>query len=729
MPVGEIPSAGSATLPQSVAAVLCLRTVSSALSNLRSEMEMAEAQVRMQENVLRNVRAQGSACTEPRLCTPPIRPSSPPNRPLQRIRSVTYACDRYVRTAVVAVLSMVAGIVARSGLCVVASSPYGLVVLREAPQVPESCGELQARTPERARAPSMLSTHSQNSASPPGKRRRGTHLLDSWSAQRPATPTFDTTITRAPSGHSARTDPAADEEDSDDGIGGWYRASVEPHGFLPDGAVRGLADCAYVLVAHVEAAAVVLAMTHEDWGKAGPGWLAVALFVVSDVLQVISIGLWFRTAFIDSLGKLVGDEAIEAAEVVRHYRNGWFIFDALVFVPIDLIALGLGHPEVFWPLAAHRVLHLIRIPTLFRQSTPMKPKPLRPANALRCACSYFLCIHCIACVWMEMGTIPKGANVTEHEQLGWHFRYVEAQYFAITTITVVGFGDISPESRTQMVVGICLAIVGVTVNAVLQNSVQGLANIRDPVREEVDHKKNRLAAMMDYHGLPLVCRKEVFKIYPTVEENYLLNRWSPVLVNLPPFIYNAMQHSIHVRVLRQRRPFGGASHECLDRLVLRLKPKEIKAKTEVLRAGQPSADLHIVLSGVFMAQLDVASDDSDRSSQSESRRQRLQIHKGGVFGGRTLVRDGNQPEPCTVRACTPCEVLVLDKEVFEQLCDEYPDFRRRVATAVDRAPGGGDQQAASKLKTLLRSFTGHRRSWFGEKKTDSNPPSPVSLRS
>ena len=95
-------------------------------------------------------------------------------------------------------------------------------------------------------------------------------------------------------------------------------------------------------------------------------------------------------------------------------------------------------------------------------------------------CSFALLAHWLACIWYFIGTIERGADTTT---IGWldslatqinqpyntsdemsgpdlKSKYVTALYFTLSSLTSVGFGNVSPNTNIEKIFSICIMLVG-----------------------------------------------------------------------------------------------------------------------------------------------------------------------------------------------------------------------------------------------------------------------------
>ena len=103
----------------------------------------------------------------------------------------------------------------------------------------------------------------------------------------------------------------------------------------------------------------------------------------------------------------------------------------------------------------------------------------------------------------------------------------------------------------------------------------------------------------------------------------------------------------------------------LDRCTAELAHRHYRRGETIFHAGDPGDALHVVAEGAVKVELPSPSGDAPAIIAT--------IERGGFFGELALL-DG-EPRSATVVALKPTETLVLDRQRFERLMDEFPSLR------------------------------------------------------
>lgn len=97
-------------------------------------------------------------------------------------------------------------------------------------------------------------------------------------------------------------------------------------------------------------------------------------------------------------------------------------------------------------------------------------------------CTFVLIAHWLACIWYAIGFVERPYTETGWldnlaEQLGKVYndsdsrsgpsvkdKYVTALYFTLSSLTSVGFGNVSPNTNSEKIFSICVMVIGCELN-------------------------------------------------------------------------------------------------------------------------------------------------------------------------------------------------------------------------------------------------------------------------
>ncbi len=152
--------------------------------------------------------------------------------------------------------------------------------------------------------------------------------------------------------------------------------------------------------------------------------------------------------------------------------------------------------------------------------------------------------------------------------------------------------------------------------------------------------------------------------------NYQAGTWGPRSANALLERDGRRWHECLSReVLSRSTFFADAPAVLLNTLVLAFRPLAVEAGATIVERGDRQCDLYVVCRG----ELEAVGADGDRLGV---------VKEGECFGEMALLL--NQPRTATVRAVSPCDLLVLDGDDFRRIVGDFPqaeaDLRRIAAS-------------------------------------------------
>ena len=106
------------------------------------------------------------------------------------------------------------------------------------------------------------------------------------------------------------------------------------------------------------------------------------------------------------------------------------------------------------------------------------------------------------------------------EQNKW-VQYLDAIYWALTTLTTVGYGDVVPHNNMERAYTLVVLLVGAIVFGFLLSSLGELLSNVDPTRVRIDEKMNEVKQFLSWHSVPMELTLAVRRYY----DYYLSHRF------------------------------------------------------------------------------------------------------------------------------------------------------------------------------------------------------------
>ena len=340
---------------------------------------------------------------------------------------------------------------------------------------------------------------------------------------------------------------------------------------------------------------------------------------------------------------------VEIPHSRKQYLKRWFLFDLLAVIPLGWLT-GWMYPG------------LLRMTKLVSASRIMNGWTSRAGihqDALRLTLSFFwvlLITHWIACGWAALQKVDAA--------LPWYEDYLNALYWAITTITTVGYGDVVPENIGQKIFAMVTMFSGLIFYGYLIGNIAGILFKRDPVKEMYLANLQRLAATSRQYNLPASLEQKVHQHFTDQWKNRRGYYEKELLDNLPESLRAEVNQYIRKAILQQIPLFQGAGKAFLDEVAYLLRKRLVEPGEYLFQSGDPGTELFFVLHG----RLEVLDPAGEKVVHT--------LVDGDYFGEIALFKD--QPRLATVRAASYSDLYYLSRNAFLEAIERHPQSKEEI---------------------------------------------------
>eukprot|EP00929_Paragymnodinium_shiwhaense_P083576 TRINITY_DN44596_c0_g2_i1.p1 TRINITY_DN44596_c0_g2~~TRINITY_DN44596_c0_g2_i1.p1 ORF type:complete len:984 (+),score=239.12 TRINITY_DN44596_c0_g2_i1:79-3030(+) len=440
--------------------------------------------------------------------------------------------------------------------------------------------------------------------------------------------------------------------------------------------------------------AVVLPMTMAFEANELPQFIA-GMDAAVDFGFLVDIGLNFRTSF-----RRNEEEVTGAKEVALHYVRTWFLLDVCSSVPVELITM------ISPGLSSLRMLKMFRIAKLlkvFRLARFDNYKPLQQLYEevsvsatfrLTCSLGVMLFLMALFTHWLACCMVASGPGYLDgYQDLGTASvsrQYLAGFYWAMMTITTVGYGDILPSSDAERVYCVMAMLIGSSFNAYVIGRVSVILASKDLNLQTYYQRVDLVNAWLSHHELPTSVRARVRRYFKKSLKHKSAISAAAVLQELPPQLREEVAHCLVHFEVRYNSLFENVPETVLAQLCDLLEKVTADAGELIINSGSEGMAMYVVLHGTA------------RVLREECATKRV-LHPGESFGEEIILQLASHYD-YSVTAVSELDMLKISAEGFIERFEGMDDimgilmenFRAQPNKWVpDSAPVDGDGATAS----------------------------------
>jgi voltage-gated potassium channel len=334
----------------------------------------------------------------------------------------------------------------------------------------------------------------------------------------------------------------------------------------------------------------------------------------------------------------------------RAYGWRWFLVDLVAAIPFGQLIPG----------TPFDMLRLVKVTRIVETMQQWWHSYISRWNSLRLLYSgYFiaLLLHVLACGWVAL----RSTHVT---LLSGENTYLRALYYCVTTLTSVGYGDITPQTNYEMLFAIAVMALGVGMFGYVIGNVAHIISNLHPSRARYVETMERINAFMDYRGLPRGLQERIREYHAYRWEKRLGFDESTIVDDFPPSLRAEVSLFLKKDVIEKVPFFKGAGTDLIRDIALAMRPEVYLPGDYIFHAGDQGQEMFFIGRGT----VEVLGRDEQTVQAT--------LKDGEFFGEVALVK--GQPRNASVRAVGYCDLYALRKDTFDHVVAHHPGFKEHI---------------------------------------------------
>ncbi|XP_032265228.1 potassium voltage-gated channel subfamily H member 7 isoform X5 [Phoca vitulina] len=424
--------------------------------------------------------------------------------------------------------------------------------------------------------------------------------------------------------------------------------------------------------------------------------------LIVDIMFIIDILINFRTTYVNQNEEVVSDPA----KIAIHYFKGWFLIDMVAAIPFDLLIFGSGSDETTTLIGLLKTARLLRLVRVARKLD--RYSEYGAAVLMLLMCIFALIAHWLACIWYAIGNVERpyltdkiGWLDSLGQQIGKRYndsdsssgpsikdKYVTALYFTFSSLTSVGFGNVSPNTNSEKIFSICVMLIGSLMYASIFGNVSAIIQRLYSGTARYHMQMLRVKEFIRFHQIPNPLRQRL--------EEYFQHAWTytngidmnmEVLKGFPECLQADICLHLNQTLLQNCKAFRGASKGCLRALAMKFKTTHAPPGDTLVHCGDVLTALYFLSRG----SIEILKDDIVVAI----------LGKNDIFGEMVHLYAKPGKSNADVRALTYCDLHKIQREDLLEVLDMYPEFSDHFLTNLELTFNLRHETAKADL--LLRS--------------------------
>lgn len=341
------------------------------------------------------------------------------------------------------------------------------------------------------------------------------------------------------------------------------------------------------------------------------GWFWIDLSI--NFVFIFDIFFNLNTSFYDDEGMLI----VVRKAIFKNYLKTWLMFDLLACIPFEIIQLASGDDSSMGKLIKLRMLpKIFRIARLIKMVKHVKKSSFTVQvqeilgfshlymKLILTGSTTLIIIHIIACLWYASAksnqfnedTWVARFNIIDKPDT---YKYLCSVYWAITTLTAVGYGDITPWTSDEIAINLSWMVFSIYF---LSFTISSLSSLISQIQQTHKLADNLLIKADNFAQDTNIHKELKARIKKFIKSN--IGKFSEQseekkeLVELFPYEFKCeIVDNIHGGVFWQFPLLAKQNYDFLAAVLPLMATSQFNEKEEIYAAGDSADDIYFLLRG------------------------------------------------------------------------------------------------------------------------------------
>jgi len=396
--------------------------------------------------------------------------------------------------------------------------------------------------------------------------------------------------------------------------------------------------------------------------------------------------------------------------ILKRYFKCWFWIDLASILPFDIMGVAMDSDTInqFKGLRVVRLFRLAKLLRILRAGRMFDrwESAIAINYSMLTLCKFlFLTVivaHWMACAWHMV------KNIEDDKVNNWVVKYgvqdlpvgelyIVALYWAVMTMSTIGYGDVTPATTAERVVATFGMFIGSSIFAYIVGAVTGTVATMGKRKTDFYELMDAVNTYMEEVQLPNPQRMRIREYFRHRFNTGTLHSNTDLLDKMSPALREGVATHTHAGWIRDIPYFTNCNNDFVVKVALSLEHRTFAPHELVITLYEDTDVMYIVKAGVCACK-------------------GMIYTSGKVFGEdmiTSIIKPNENKRHYTARSLTFSDVYALQKNSLTDLLDKYEstyaEVRRLAIKTVFRECILSYNNAVKNLMTGQRKFSGTRQ--------------------
>eukprot|EP00873_Tetraselmis_striata_P020213 jgi/Tetstr1/440477/TSEL_028803.t1 len=342
------------------------------------------------------------------------------------------------------------------------------------------------------------------------------------------------------------------------------------------------------------------------------------LNLMMDTVFLADTLLQFNIAFYDNT---TAKTVMVHRAIARHYLRTSFTVDLFASLPYQITLWSIGQvshdtadpgfltdrTRLWTFLGLLRLLRLARAPRLMSRMEQLYSIDHGMLSIMTFVMQTCLLAHFCACLWgvapIMQGSI-WGPDPDQEHDISHFGRYSYCLYFAVKTLTSVGYGDIYPLTTYERWLSMGFMLCGAYFFGYVIGSITNTVSIRNHAQNFFYETMDKLQAFVEEHQVDTELRTRLrsYFVYRFKSDAGSGVSWNEIFDLMSPSLKQEVAKNTCARWISNVGFFKGCEEDFIVRLSLSLHPETFTPREKIITLGEESNRMFVVRQGVVASE-------------------------------------------------------------------------------------------------------------------------------